>query len=46
VDVPAPAALVAATVVVLLAEVLDLPQILSDWDEDTLAALAFEELSA
>jgi two-component system chemotaxis sensor kinase CheA len=27
-------------------EVLDLPQILSDWDEDTLAALAFEELSA
>ena len=27
-------------------EVLDLPQILSDWDEDTLAALTLEELSA
>ncbi len=39
---------VAGTMVVdgRVTEVLDLPQILSDWDEDTLAALAFEELSA
>jgi two-component system chemotaxis sensor kinase CheA len=39
---------VAGTIVVdgRVTEVLDLPQILSDWDEDTLAALAFEELSA
>jgi len=30
-----------------ITEVLDLPQILSDWDEDTLAALTHvEELSA
>jgi hypothetical protein len=27
-------------------EVLDLPQILSDWDEDSLAALSGMELSA
>ena len=27
-------------------EVLDLPHVLSDWDEDTLAALTLEELSA
>jgi chemotaxis signal transduction protein len=27
-------------------EVLDLPQILSDWDEDTLAALTLEDVPA
>ena len=39
---------VAGTMVVdgRVTEVLDLPQILSDWDEDTLAALTLEELSA
>ncbi|MFL5757342.1 MAG: chemotaxis protein CheW, partial [Chloroflexota bacterium] len=39
---------VAGTMIVdgRVTEVLDLPQILSDWDEDTLAALTLEELSA
>src|SRR4051794_15722719 len=39
---------VAGTMVVdgRVTEVLDLPQILSDWDEESLAALTLEELSA
>ena len=39
---------VAGTLVIdgRVTEVLDLPQILSDWDEDSLAALSGMELSA